>query len=148
MKQTAALETGICVTDLDRMLAFYTDVLGCQEVRRAPIPPALSDQLTLAPNGYLCVWLQTPYGERIKLMSPPEAPDPDDAPDYLTSRRGIAYLTFYCSDLTEVLAAAEAAGAKLRSDRALVAPDIPLRLCFFADPEGNIIELVEPQESP
>ena len=90
MKQTAALETGICVTDLDRMLAFYTDVLGCQEVRRAPIPAELSDQLTLAPNGYLCVWLQTPYGERIKLMSPPEAPDPDDAPDYLTARRGIA----------------------------------------------------------
>ena len=147
MKQTAALETGICVTDLDRMLAFYSDVLGCEEVRRAPIPAQLSEQLTLAPDGYLCVWLQTSYGERIKLMSPPDAPDAEDAPAYLTSRRGIGYLTFYCSDLSEVLAAAEAAGATLRSDRALVEPGIPLRLCFFSDPEGNIIELVEPREN-
>lgn len=146
MKQTAALETGISVSDLDRMLAFYTDVLGCEEVRRAPIPAQLSEQLTLASDGYLCVWLQTPFGERIKLMSPPDAPDANAAPAYLTSRRGIAYLTFYCSDLSEVLAAAEASGATLRSDRALVEPGNPLRLCFFSDPEGNIIEVVERQE--
>ena len=143
MDQTAAIETGICVTDLDSMLAFYMNVLSCEEVRRAPIPPELSEQLTLAPDGYLCVWLQTPFGERIKLMSAPQAPDVIDAPQYLTGRSGIAYLTFYCSDLSEVLSAAEASGATLMSDRALVAPDAPLRLCFFSDPEGNVIELVQ-----
>ncbi len=146
MKQTAAIETGICVTDLDRMLSFYTGVLSCEEVRRAPIPSELSEQLTLAPDGYLCVWLQTPYGERIKLMSAPQPPEVIDARRYLTDRSGIAYLTFYCSDLSEVLAAAEAQGATLMSDRALVAPDAPLRLCFFRDPEGNVIELVESAE--
>ena len=40
MKQTAAIEAGISVADLDRMLAFYTDVLGCEEVRRR-ISPAV-----------------------------------------------------------------------------------------------------------
>ena len=147
MKQTAAIETGICVSDLERMLSFYTGVLSCQEVRRAPIPAKLSEQLTLAPDGYLCVWLQTPFGERIKLMSAPQAPDVIDAPRYLTGRRGIAYLTFYCSDLSETLAAAEASGAVLMSDRALVAADAPLRLCFFTDPEGNVIELVQSAEN-
>ena len=146
MKQTAAIETGICVTDLERMLAFYTGVLSCEEVRRAPIPPALSEQLTLAPDGYLCVWLQTPFGERIKLMSASKPPEIVEAAKYLTDRSGIAYLTFYCSDLSEVLAAAEAEGATLMSDRALVAPDAPLRLCFFTDPEGNFIELVLPAD--
>jgi catechol 2,3-dioxygenase-like lactoylglutathione lyase family enzyme len=143
MKQTAAIETGICVTDLERMLSFYNAVLSCEEVRRSPIPVELSEQLTLAPDGYLCVWLQTPYGERIKLMSAPQAPQVVDPARYLTDRSGIAYLTFYCSDLSEVLAAAEAAGATLMSDRALVAPEAPLRLCFFRDPEGNVIELVQ-----
>jgi catechol 2,3-dioxygenase-like lactoylglutathione lyase family enzyme len=147
MKQTQPIETGIAVTDLDRMLGFYTDVLSCKEVRRAPIPAELSEQLTLAPDGYLCVWLQTPGGEVIKLMSAPQAPEVLDAPKYLTGRSGIAYLTFYCSDLGEVLAAAEAAGAALMSDRALVAPDAPLRLCFFTDPEGNVIELVQPADA-
>ena len=146
MKQTAALETGICVTDLERMLSFYTGVLSCEEVRRSPIPAELSEQLTLAPDGYLCVWLQTPYGERIKLMSAPRTPEVIDARQYLTDRSGIAYLTFYCSDLSEVLEAAETAGAVLMSDRALVAPDAPLRLCFFRDPEGNVIELVQSAE--
>jgi len=147
MKQTAAIETGICVTDLERMLSFYTDVLSCEEVRRAPIPAELSAQLTLAPDGYLCVWLQTPFGERIKLMSAPQAPEVLARPEYLTSRSGIAYLTFYCSDLTEVLQAAEARGATLISDRALIAPEAPLRLCFFTDPEGNVIELVQPADT-
>ena len=116
MKQTAAIETGICVTDLERMLSFYTGVLSCEEVRRSPIPAELSEQLTLAPDGYLCVWLQTPYGERIKLMSAPQTPEVIDARQYLTDRSGIAYLTFYCSDLSEVLEAAETAGAVLMSD--------------------------------
>lgn len=145
MDQTAPLETGICVEDLEVMLAFYSDVLGCVETRRAPIPAELSDQLTLAPNGYLCVWLRTPGGEHIKLMSPPTTPERQEAPRHLTARRGIAYLTFYCSDLGEVLDKAEAHGATLRSERALASADGPMRLCFFTDPEGNVIELVEPR---
>lgn len=148
MRQTAPIETGICVSDLENMLAFYTGVLSCTEVRRADIPAEISSPLTLAPNGYLCVWLETPNHEVIKLMSPPDAPTPNGAPEHLTARRGIAFLTFYCADLTVVLAAAEGAGAQVRSDRSLIDPEAPLRLCFFSDPEGNIIELVEPRRDP
>lgn len=143
MKQTQPLEVGIPVIDFDRMLAFYTEVLSCSEVRRADIPAELSQSLTAGENGYLNVWIETPGGEVIKLMSPPEPPEPNSAPGQLSARTGIAYLTFYCSDLEATLAAAEDRGAVLRSDRALIAEDRPLRLCFFADPEGNIIELVE-----
>jgi catechol 2,3-dioxygenase-like lactoylglutathione lyase family enzyme len=146
MKQTAPIEAGICVEDLARMLAFYTRALGCSEVRRAEIPPALSQQIALAPHGYTCVWLKTPGGETLKLMRPPEAPAASGAPALLTERRGIAYLTFYCESIRDVLAAAEAAGATLRSDRALLAAGRPVRLCFFSDPEGNVVELVEPQD--
>ena len=65
----------------------------------------------------------------------------------MSGRTGISYLTFYCSDLDTTLAAAEAAGAVLKSDRALIGKDRDLRLCFFADPEGNIIELVEVKQA-
>ena len=143
MNQTQPIETGIAVVDLDLMLGFYSRVLGCAEERRADIPAALSEPLGMAAEGYVCVWLVTPYGERIKLMSPPLAPERATLPDYLTSRTGIAYLTFYCTGLHEILAAAEAEGAVLRSDRDLIDPARPLRLCFFSDPEGNVIELVE-----
>jgi catechol 2,3-dioxygenase-like lactoylglutathione lyase family enzyme len=144
MQQISPLETAICVADLPRMLDFYTQVLGCSEYRRVPIPAELSGALTLAAAGYLCVWLRTPGGETIKLMSPPDAPARDAAPQQLTARGGLAYLTFYVRDLASVLAAAEARGATLRSARALAEVDSGLRICFFEDPEGNVIELVEP----
>lgn len=143
MQQTQPMECGIPVTDLDRMLEFYCGVLGCTEARRADIPAELSKQLAVAPDGYVNVWLETPGGEIIKLMRPPAAPQPPNATEYLATRGGIAYLTFYCSDLHDTLAAAESRGAALRSDRSLIDPEQPLRLCFFSDPEGNIIELVE-----
>ena len=143
MNQTQPIETGIAVIDLERMLGFYSRVLGCKEERRADIPGALSGPLGMAADGYLCVWMVTPVGERIKLMSPPAAPDKLDVPVYLTSRTGIAYLTFYCTGLHDILAAAEGEGAVLRSDRELIDPGRPLRWCFWTDPEGNVIELVE-----
>ena len=144
MKQTSPMEVGIPVIDVDKMYAFYTEVLSCKETRRADIAVELSQGLTTSANGYLNIWLQTPGGEVIKLMSPPDSPSLNPAPEQLSMRTGIAYLTFYCSDLAATLAAAEERGAVLRSDRALIGEDQhPLRLCFFADPEGNIIELVE-----
>ena len=144
MNQTAAMEVGIGVIDLERMITFYTQALGFVEVRRAEIPAALSAGLGLAEDGYLCVWLRTPFGEVVKLMHPPEPPEQAAAPAFLTTRTGIAYLTFYVDDIDAVLAAAERQGAVLRSDRSLVTDGAgPVRLGFLTDPEGNVIELVQ-----
>ncbi|MEM8767022.1 MAG: VOC family protein [Pseudomonadota bacterium] len=144
MQQTSAMEVGISVMDLPQMLGFYTEALGCREVRRADIPAALSAPLTLAADGYLCVWLQTPGGEIIKLMAPPTAPQKLVQPERLTEQTGIAYLTFYVDDIAAVLAAAEERGATLRSERALVTEGAgAVKLGFLEDPEGNVVELVE-----
>ena len=45
MDQIAPIEVGLPVIDLDNMLAFYCDVLSCEEVRRADIPPELSQAI-------------------------------------------------------------------------------------------------------
>ena len=47
-----------------------------------------------------------------------------------------------------MLAAAEERGATVRSDRALLSGDIGIKMVFFEDPEGNVIELVEPVADP
>ncbi|MFK7912800.1 MAG: VOC family protein [Pseudomonadales bacterium] len=143
MQQTSPLEVGIPVVDMDRMLAFYSAVLSCNETRRADIPAALSQGLTAGADGYLNVWLQTPGGEVIKLMRPPQPPRLRPVPAALSEVTGIAYLTFYCTDIAAALALAEQHGATLRSDRGLLDGSVGVKLCFFADPEGNIIELVE-----
>jgi catechol 2,3-dioxygenase-like lactoylglutathione lyase family enzyme len=143
MHQTAPIEIGLSVIDLDRMLEFYASVLSCVEVRRREIPAAMSASLGMAEHGYLCVWLATPHGERIKLMSPVTPPVSPEVPEYLTSTTGVSFFTFYCDDLTQSLGHAEELGATLRSDRSFVAPELAMRLCFLTDPEGNVFELVE-----
>lgn len=145
MDQSAPIEVGIAVADLDTMLSFYAEVLSCAEVRRSDIPAGLTAPLTSGADGYVNVWLRAPGGEVIKFFRPPAAPPRDAARPFLDQRTGIAFLTFYCRDLDDVLAAAEARGAVLRSDRALLTGEgIGLKMAFFEDPEGNVIELVEP----
>jgi catechol 2,3-dioxygenase-like lactoylglutathione lyase family enzyme len=143
MEQTGPLEVGISVIDLDRMLDFYGDVLSCEEVRRADIPASLTQALTASADGYTNVWLRAPGGEVIKLFRAGATPARDAARANLADRTGIAFLTFYCRDIEQVLATAEAHGAVLRSDRSLLSGAIGVKLAFFDDPEGNVIELVE-----
>jgi len=113
-------------------------------VRRADIPPELTQALTAGAEGYLNVWLRSPHGEIIKLVRPPKAPARSTAPKALSEQTGFGYLTFYCKEIEKVLAEAEANGATLRSDRGLLDGRIGVKLVFFEDPEGNVIELVEP----
>ena len=144
MEQTAPLEVGLVVDDLERMHSFYVDVLSFKEARRSDIPAALSRAIRTARDGYTNVWLQAPGGEIVKLMKPAAAPVRNPAATYSSDRTGFAYLTFYCKDLEGVLANARAAGAIVRSDDASRSGAIGVKLAFFEDPEGNVLELVEP----
>ena len=143
MDQTAPLEVGIPVVDLDTMIAFYRDVLSCDEIRRSDIPAGLTQALASSADGYLAVWLRTPGGEVVKFFRPATAPRRDEPRAMLADRTGLAFITFYCRDLEGVLATAEEHGAVLRSDRSLLSGAIGVKLAVFDDPEGNVIELVE-----
>ncbi|HAR30691.1 MAG TPA: hypothetical protein DCR65_04145 [Gammaproteobacteria bacterium] len=80
----------------------------------------------------------------IKLVRPPELPAHVQAATFSSERTGFAYLTFYCSDLEATLAKAIEQGAKERSDPSTRSGSIGVKLVFFEDPEGNVVELVEP----
>ena len=64
------LEPGIVCIDLDSMLAFYTDVLGLKFISDAEATPQMSTEFGTSPDGFKIIRLQTPYGERIKLVQP------------------------------------------------------------------------------
>jgi len=143
MQQTAPLEIGLPVIDLERMLAFYTAAFSCKEVRRADIPGELSDKIRVTPDGYTNVWLQFPGGEVIKLVRPPKAPAQRPALNYAAEQTGIAYFTVYCDDIAAAIDTAEAHGAELISDRDLAGSDGAVKLAFLRDPEGNVFEYVQ-----
>ena len=74
LKMTVPLEPGIVCINIDRMLKYYVDVLGLKLVADAKTPPELSRKFGATPYGYRIVRLQTPYGERLKLVQPNQNP--------------------------------------------------------------------------
>ena len=143
MKQTSALEIGIPVIDLERMVEFYTEVFSCTEERRAEIPAELSAAIGVHPQGYVNVWLKLPGGEVIKLVNPPSPPASAERPAFAAQRTGIAYFTLYCDDISGAISRARDRGARLESDPELARRAEGVRLAFLTDPEGNLFEFVQ-----
>jgi catechol 2,3-dioxygenase-like lactoylglutathione lyase family enzyme len=139
----APLEPGIVCIDIDRMFDFYTSVLGLRFATDAEAGAEMSTKFGTGPNGFRIIRLQTPYGERIKLIQPKKtALKQRENPDWVFERQGIAYLTFVIADVNEVVARLKEHRIDLVSDDA-----IPIReginAIFVRDPEGNFLEFVE-----
>jgi lactoylglutathione lyase len=143
LKMTAPLEPGIVCNDIERMLEFYVGVLGLNLVADADTIPEMSRRLGGTPHGYRIVRLQTPYGERIKLVQPArQAPKPNPVPEWLYERHGLAYLTFVNEGISEVAQHLKEHGVKLTSAEPIEVRKGVLAL-YSIDPEGNFIEFVE-----
>lgn len=137
------LEPGIVCVDIGRMLEFYTEVLGLKFVTDAEASPEMSHKFGAAPAGFRIIRLQTPYGERIKLVQPKKVLlKQNDVPESVFERQGIAYLTFVIVDVKEV-------AERLRKHQVALMSTEPVEIregitaIFAKDPEGNFIEFVE-----
>lgn len=141
-KMVAPLEPGIVVIDMERMLKFYTEVIGLKLVSDAQTTPELSTKFRATPHGYRIVRLQTPYGERIKLAQPRVPPVQNPVPEWVYERQGLAYFTFIVDDLKPILARMKANGVKLVSEEPVEVRKGVIAQ-FVLDPEGNYVEFVE-----
>jgi catechol 2,3-dioxygenase-like lactoylglutathione lyase family enzyme len=138
---TQPFEAGVVVRDLEVMERFYGEVLGCVPVHRSHIPQAIAGPAGLG-GRLLVVWLEVPSGGRIKLIHPRAgvASFPSAVP--LAERCGLAYLTFHVDDIAPLVAVLPAAGARPLSSPVVVSAR-GRRISFWADPEGNALELVD-----
>lgn len=143
LRMVAPLEPGIVCINLERMFDFYTTVLGLRLASDAEASPQMSTRFGTGPHGFRIIRLQTPYGERIKLIEPKNtALGQREIPQWVFDRQGIAYLTFVIADVHEVV-------SRLKQHRVdLVSEDpVPIRegitAIFAKDPEGNFLEFVE-----
>ena len=138
---TQPFEAGIVVADEELMERFYREALGCLPVHRALVPGDVGGPAGLG-GELLVVWLQVPSGGRIKLLRPRAHATGVPAAVPLTARRGLSYLTFHLDDLAPVVAALRAAGARPLSSPVVVRAR-GRRISFWADPEGNVVEVVD-----
>ena len=138
---------GICVSDLDRSVAFYRDLLGFEELQHAEMSGPPLDQLNqLEGVSVRTVFLERD-GSRIELMS-------FDAPGWVgpqavrpMNQLGITHLAFRVDDLDAVCERLQAASGEVLEPTRLDMPG-PTRVVMATDPDGTRIELLESPAPP
>ena len=125
---------GLSVADLEAVEAFYTTAFGF----------ARQLGFELSPHPIRGVMLTHPAGFRLELFehsaSVPglQAATPIEA----HATRGYNHFALTAPDIGELFAAAIAAGARAVIEPS-PSPEPGVRFGFLADPEGNLVELVE-----
>ena len=97
------MEVGIPVRDVVRMRQFYEEVMGFGLINEVKVPAELAQLATMNASGYTLVRLQTPQGERIKLLAPFNPPPAEAATDYILDKANATYLTFIADDIEMVI---------------------------------------------
>ncbi|CAM5399559.1 VOC family protein [Streptomyces purpurascens] len=138
---TRPFEVGLVVRDLELMERFYCDVIGCRAERRSRVPESVGGPAGLG-GGLVVVWLRVPSGGCVKLILPRSVAGSAPVVPMPAGRPGLSYLTFHLDDMGPVVAALPAAGARPLSDPVVVRTR-GRRISFWADPEGNAVELVD-----
>ncbi|MGA9856538.1 MAG: VOC family protein [Solirubrobacteraceae bacterium] len=134
MEGTGFDHVGLSVADLDASEAFLT----------AAFDFAAEFRFTLDPHPVAGVMLRHPSGFRLELLrhaaSHPgiQATTPIEA----LATRGYGHFALAAPDIDPVFTRAVAAGARALREPG-PSPEPGVRFAFLADPEGNLIELVE-----
>ena len=141
----------IVVQDLERMVAFYRDVLGLSLTRRVTISgPWVAATVGLADVHADVVYLDFPAGPRIELIryNRPAQDRPADVDR--PNAPGLRHLAFTVQDIDAATDRLRGAGVRVFSDvqsvpdtQVTYAGGVRKRLVYFTDPEGNLLELCE-----
>jgi catechol 2,3-dioxygenase-like lactoylglutathione lyase family enzyme len=133
---------GICVSDLDRSLAFYRDALGFREVRRLDVAGEAPETLLgLQDVDLEAVFLERD-GVRIELLhyrSPSHRGSGEPRP---MNALGLTHLSLLVTDLAAAIAALESAGARVLYATRTGNAELAGGAVFAVDPDGTRIELI------
>ena len=140
----------IGVSDVARAKNFYTDVLGFRPMFDRPPTRQPGDQLGLDGEIELtAAYVDDPRGtgafmlELMQLLDPPPSGPPASAANQL----GMYRLALYTDDIDRDYADLVARGVRCLTPPATLemGPGIPpLRALMFEDPDGTVLELIEP----
>jgi lactoylglutathione lyase len=126
---------GISVADLGASADWYCRALGLEKEFEFGLPHlALRGVMLLSRTGYRVELLE-------RAGSAPAGPAPD-GPDEAALRRGYGHMCLDIPDVDAAHAALMAAGAADRMPPR-PSPEPGVRMAFVADPEGNLIELID-----
>jgi catechol 2,3-dioxygenase-like lactoylglutathione lyase family enzyme len=138
---------GIAVSDLDRSMRFYRDLLGFRSEHALDVEGEPTDTLLRLRGTKLHAEYLSRDGVRIELLhfASPAAPARPERP---LNQYGLTHLSFRVTDMDAVLTALRAAGERVLEETVIRFPEWQSAACFVADPDGQLIELVQAPGDP
>jgi catechol 2,3-dioxygenase-like lactoylglutathione lyase family enzyme len=134
---------GICVSDLERSLAFYRDALGFAVESELSVDGEPSETLLrLRPVKLRAVYLVRD-GVRIELLHYASPGHAGDGSPRAMNQLGLTHLSFRVDDVAAAAARLEAHGARVLRDTRIENEQLRAKALFATDPDGTLIELVE-----
>jgi len=140
---------GLCVSDLERSIAFYRDVFGYEIVSSIKIGPEADALLDLKNTKLDAVYMQRPGEDtRIELLYYHTPGFQQINEPRQVNLTGLTHLSFRTSDFDAVVAVAIKAGGSYLERSATHNPTYKMKAGFILDPDQLRIELLEAPGDP
>lgn len=142
--------TCVNVSDLERSLAFYTEILGLKVTLRADADIA---KVVGIPGAKLAAaFLEVPGTPTLFEMFQYVSCDPKPLPeDRRSCDIGIHHICFEVDDIQEAYENLKTRGVQFHTEPITVSDDEPNfaggRICYFSNPDGNTLELLQRPDS-
>ena len=143
----AADHTGITVSNLERSLAFWRDVLGFELSHRAHQKGELAEQITGVVGAEILIAVVKAPGHKIELLEY-LAPADRKRIDLRPCDVGSVHVAFTVDNLDAILNTVAASGWKAagKPQTITVGPNTGKRVVYVRDPDGTTIEFMETLE--
>ena len=143
MKMAAPMEIAISCENIEAMISFYTEVVGCEFVNIIEMSPEQAQHIPLARSGFRVARLQTDNGERIKLLEPIGTRASVPITEEVMLREHAFYITFIVKDIRSLLKQLKDQQVPMIGGYEAFEFRPGFFLAFARDPEGNVIEFNE-----
>ncbi len=140
----AADHTGITVSNLEKSLAFWRDVLGFELSHRAHHTGDLASEVTGVPGAEISLAVLKGYGHKIELLEY-LAPTNRKYVDLRPCDVGSVHVALVVDDLDAVLSGIAASGWKPagKPETLQSGPNAGKRVVYVRDPDGTTIEFMQ-----
>ena len=142
----AADHTGITVSNLERSLAFWRDVLGFELSHTAHQTGEMASEITGVEGAEIkLAVVKTPGGHKIELLEYIAPADRQRHVDFRPCDVGSVHVALIVDDLDAVLSAINASGWKAAGKPQTLrsGPNAEKRVVYVRDPDGATIEFMQ-----
>lgn len=142
----AADHTGITVSNLERSLVFWRDVLGFEFSHRTHQTGELAREITGVPGAEISLAVvKAPGGHKIELLEYLAPPDRKQHVDLKPCDVGAVHVALIVNDLDAVLNMITASGWKAAGKPQTLksGPNTGKRVVYVRDPDGTTIEFMQ-----